>query len=50
MKRDEIATCQLHALREYRRPRDRKLRLSDVKELFELINEKNRPPIADRQP
>jgi hypothetical protein len=27
------------------RPRDPKLRLSDVKELFELMKEKNRPPI-----
>jgi hypothetical protein len=30
IKGDEIAARQLHALREYRRPRDRKLRLSDV--------------------
>jgi hypothetical protein len=35
IKRDEIAARQLHALREHRRPRDPKLRLSDVKELFE---------------
>ena len=34
IKRDEIAARQLHALREHRRPRDPKLRLSDVKELF----------------
>jgi hypothetical protein len=37
IKRDEIAARQLHALGEYRRPRDRKLRLSDVKELFEQM-------------
>lgn len=37
IKRDEIAARQLHALNEYRRPRERKLRLSDVKELFELM-------------
>jgi hypothetical protein len=39
IKRDEIAARQLHALREYRRPRERKLRLSDVKELFEQMRD-----------
>jgi hypothetical protein len=39
IKRDEIAARQLHALREHRRPRDPKLRLSDVKELFELTRD-----------
>jgi len=34
IKRDEIAARQLHALREHRRPRGPKLRLSEVKELF----------------
>jgi hypothetical protein len=34
IKRDEIAARQLHALREHRKPRDPRLRLSDVKELF----------------
>jgi hypothetical protein len=33
-KQDEIALRQLHALREYQPPRERKLGLSDVKELF----------------
>ena len=37
IKRDEIAARQLHALRGYLRPRDKKLRLSDVKELFERM-------------
>ena len=37
IKRDEIAARQLDALRGYHRPRDRKLRLSDVKELFERM-------------
>jgi hypothetical protein len=39
IKRDEIAARQLHALREHRRPRDPKLRLSDVKELFERMRD-----------
>ena len=34
VKRDEIATRQLHALRAYQGPREKKLRLSDVKVLF----------------
>ena len=34
IKRDEIASRELHALRAYGKPRDAKLRLSDVKELF----------------
>jgi hypothetical protein len=39
IKQDEIAGRQLHALREYLRPRDRKLRLSDIKELFEQMRD-----------
>jgi hypothetical protein len=39
IKRDEIAARQLHALREHRNPRDPKLRLSDVKELFEQMRD-----------
>jgi hypothetical protein len=39
IKRDEIAARQLEALRGYLRPRDRKLRLSDVKELFEQMRD-----------
>jgi hypothetical protein len=39
IKRDEIAARQLHALAGYLRPRDRKLRLSDVKELFEQMRD-----------
>ena len=39
IKRDETAARQLHALREHRRPRDPKLRLSDVKELFERMRD-----------
>jgi hypothetical protein len=37
IKRDAIAARQRHALREHKRPRDPKLRLSDVKELFERM-------------
>ena len=38
IKRDEIPARQLHSLREHL-PRDRKLRLSDVKELFERMRD-----------
>src|SRR3984957_21286181 len=34
IKRDGIAVRQLRALREHQGPRDKKLRLSDVKEMF----------------
>ena len=33
-ERDEIAERQLHALREYQGPRDKKLRLTDVHQMF----------------
>jgi len=33
-ERDEIATRQLTALREYQRPGEKKLRLTDIHELF----------------
>jgi hypothetical protein len=33
-KQDEIAVRQLRSLREHQGPRDKKLRLSDVKEMF----------------
>jgi hypothetical protein len=36
-KRDEIASRQVYALNNNRRPRDPKVRLSDVKQLFELM-------------
>jgi hypothetical protein len=34
LKRDEIASRQLHALIVFQRPRDKKLRLADVKQMF----------------
>jgi hypothetical protein len=37
IKRDEIASRQLHALRGYQGPREKKLRVHDVKEMFEQI-------------
>jgi hypothetical protein len=40
IKVDEIAGRQLHALRQYQRPCEKKLRLSDVKQLFELMKDK----------
>jgi hypothetical protein len=33
-KQDEIALRQLHALKEFQGPREKALRLSDVKEMF----------------
>ena len=39
IKRDEIAARQLHALREYQAPREKKLRLSDVKEMFQRMKD-----------
>ena len=39
VKRDEIAARQLHALRQYQRPREQKFRLADVKRLFELMKD-----------
>jgi hypothetical protein len=39
IKQDEIAARQLHALNMHRRPSDPKLRLSDVKKLFELMKD-----------
>jgi hypothetical protein len=35
IKQDEIAARQLQALREYASPRQRKLRIHDVREMFE---------------
>jgi hypothetical protein len=40
-KRDAIAAGQLHALKEFQGPRERPLRLSDVKRMFILINSKS---------
>ena len=37
LKRDEIAARQIRALNEHRRSRDLKMRLVDVKNLFELV-------------
>jgi hypothetical protein len=34
IKRDEIAARQLHNLNQHQRPRGRKIRLTDVKEMF----------------
>jgi hypothetical protein len=34
---DEIASRQLHALIAFQRPRDKRLRLADVKEMFLLF-------------
>ena len=38
IKRDEIAARQLHALRQFKGPRE-KLRLADVKEMFEQMKD-----------
>ena len=34
LKQDEIASRQLHALIAFQRPRDKNLRLADVKQMF----------------
>ena len=39
IKKDEIAARQLRALRDYQGPRERKLRLSDVKDMFEQMRD-----------
>ena len=39
IKRDEVAARQLHALKEHQGPREKKLRLSDVKAMFEQIKD-----------
>ena len=44
IKREGIAVRQLRALREHQRPREKKLRLSDVKEMFEQM--KNHAKLA----
>jgi hypothetical protein len=44
IKRDEIAARQLHALRQFQGPLDRKLRLTDVTQMFlHLKDQFNRP-------
>ncbi|MGA7718467.1 hypothetical protein [Bradyrhizobium sp.] len=39
IKRDGIAVRRLRALREHQGPREKKLRLSDVKEMFALMKD-----------
>src|SRR5206468_6720858 len=39
LKRDEIAARQLYALAKFRRPRERNLRLADVKEMFRQMRD-----------
>jgi hypothetical protein len=39
LKQDEIASRQLHALIAFQRPRDKKLRLADVKEMFRQMKD-----------
>jgi hypothetical protein len=41
LKQDEIAVRQLQALNEFRRPRDKKLRLADVKQMFLQMRERS---------
>jgi hypothetical protein len=44
-KQDEIALKQLHALKEHQGPREKKLRLSDVKRMFLEIGGSDTPPL-----
>ena len=39
LKQDEIASRQLHALLAFQRPRDKRLRLADVKETFRQMRD-----------
>ena len=39
LKQDEIASRQLHALIALQRPRDKRLRLADVKEMFRQMRD-----------
>jgi hypothetical protein len=39
IKRDEIAARQLTALRAYQRPREKKLRITDVHEMFQAMKD-----------
>jgi hypothetical protein len=39
LKQDGIASRQLHALIAFQRPRDKKLRLADVKEMFRQMRD-----------
>jgi hypothetical protein len=39
LKQDEIAARQLHSLQAFQRPREKKLRLADVKEMFLQMND-----------
>ena len=39
IKRDEIAGRQLHVLREYNPPWAKKLRIHDIKEMFEAMKD-----------
>ncbi len=41
IKRDEIAARQLHALRSYASPRAKKLRLTDVKQMFQEMKDQS---------
>jgi hypothetical protein len=49
IKADEIATHQLHALRQYQTPREKKLRLSDIKQLFELMMDQSCFPLVEQE-
>jgi hypothetical protein len=42
MKRDEIALRQLHALKQHQAPREKSLRLSDVKMMFVQMKNQGR--------
>ena len=39
IKRDEIAARQLHAFREHQGPREKKLRITDVHEMFHAMKD-----------
>lgn len=49
IKRDGIAVRQLRALREHQGPREKKLRLSDVKEMFAQMKDHTNFPGYSRR-
>ena len=42
IKRDEIAARQLHELKEFQGPQEKKLRLADVSEMFQQMKDHGR--------
>ena len=50
LKQDEIAARQLHALQAFQSPREKKLRLADVKEMFLQMKGPRLTAVSKRKP